>query len=149
MSNTSQGPHSKGKAPLEKKAKPIDLKDKYDTFFPIFSDEECKRVCSLNKKIMFMLKYFNDKILKEIRMHNYVNALCKKLGWHKLKIVQYDVFLELTIKFYTILKIKDEEQRIFSCRFFRKEYNFDYMNSWLKFLVFSKEVFVNLLPNST
>ena len=36
------------------------------------------------------------------------------------------MFLELTIEFYTTLKIKDEEQRIFSCRFFEKEYNFDY-----------------------
>ena len=41
-------------------------------------------------------------------------------------MVQYDGFLELTIEFYTILKIKDEEKRIFSCRFFGKEYNFNY-----------------------
>ena len=36
------------------------------------------------------------------------------------------MFLELTIEFYTTLKIKDEEQRIFSCRFFGKKYEFDY-----------------------
>ena len=59
-------------------------------------------------------------------MHDFVNVLYKRLGWYTLKMVQYDVFLELTIKFYTTLKIKDEEQRIFSCRFFGKEYKFDY-----------------------
>ena len=32
----------------------------------------------------------------------------------------------MNVEFYTTLKIKDEEQRIFSCRFFGKEYNFDY-----------------------
>ena len=36
------------------------------------------------------------------------------------------MFHELTIEFYTTLKIKDEEQRIFSCRFFGQEYEFDY-----------------------
>ena len=60
-----------------------------------------------------MTKYFDDKTLKEIRMHDFVNVLCKKLGWYKLKIVQYDVLLQLTIEFYTTLKIKDEEQRSF------------------------------------
>ena len=36
------------------------------------------------------------------------------------------MFLELTIEFYTNLKIKDEEQRIFSYKFFGKKYDFAY-----------------------
>ena len=55
-----------------------------------------------------MLKYFDDKILKKIGMHDYVNALCRKIGYHKLKMMQYDIFLELTIEFYTTLKIENQ-----------------------------------------
>ena len=33
---------------------------------------------------------------------------------------------ELNVEFYTTLKIKDEEHIIFSRRFFRNEYEFDY-----------------------
>ena len=36
------------------------------------------------------------------------------------------MFYERSVEFYTTLKIKDEEERIFSCRFFGKEYEFDY-----------------------
>ena len=65
-------------------------------------------------------------------MFEYVNLLCKRMGWYKLKIVKYDVFHELIIEFYATLKIKDEEQRIFSCRFFGKEYEFDYdLMTWI------------------
>ena len=102
------------------------LKYEYDAFFPIFLDEEGKRFCSLSKRNIYMPKYFDDQILKNIGMHDFVNILYKRLGWFKLKIVQYDVFLELTIEFYITLKIKNEELRILACRFFRKEYEFDY-----------------------
>ena len=50
----------------------------------------------------------------------------KKLGWSKLVVAQYDVFYELTIEFYTTLKILDENHGVFSCRFFGKENYFDY-----------------------
>ena len=93
--------------------KPMDLKDKYDAFFPILSDEEGKRFYSLSKRNICMPKYFDDQIFKDIGMHDFINILCKKLGWYKLKTVKYDVFLELTIEFCTTLKIKDKEQRIF------------------------------------
>ena len=59
-------------------------------------------------------------------MHDFVNLLCERLGWFKVKIVKYDVFYEFNVEFYTTLKIKYEEQRIFSCRFFGNEYEFDY-----------------------
>ena len=126
MSSNSWRSNAKGNTVIEIRPKPTDLKDECDAFFPIFSDEEGKRFCSLSKRNICIPKYFNDQLLKDIRTHDFVNVLCKKLGWFKLKTVKYDVFLKLTIEFYTTLKIKDEEQRIFACRFFGKEYEFDY-----------------------
>ena len=70
-------------------------------------------------------------------MHDFVNLLYKRLGWFKVKIVKYDVFYELNVEFYTTLKIKNEEQRIFSCRFFGNEYKFDY-NLMTKIFSFSE-----------
>ena len=60
-----------------------------------------------------MPKYFDDQLMKDIGMHDFVNMLCRRLGQFKLKTVKYDVFYELTVKFYTTLKIKDQEQKIF------------------------------------
>ena len=45
---------------MEKKPKPMDLKDKYNAFFRIFSDEERKRLYSLSKRNICMPKYFDD-----------------------------------------------------------------------------------------
>ena len=111
---------------MEIRPKPIDLKEEYDAFFPIYSDEEGKKFYSLLKRNLSMPKQFDNQLLQDIHMFDYVNLLCKRMGWYKLKIVKYDMFHELTIEFYTTLKIKDEEQRIFSCRFFGQEYEFDY-----------------------
>ena len=82
-------------------------------FFPINLDEEGKRFSSLCKRNICIPKYFDDQLLKDMGMHDFVNLLCKRLGWFKVKIVKYDVFYELIVEFYTTLKIKDEEQRIF------------------------------------
>ena len=123
MSNNSRRSNKKGKTPMEIRPKPIDLKEEYDAFFPIYSDEEGKKFCSLLKRNLSMPKHFDDQLFQDIHMFDYVNLLYKRMGWYKLKIVKYDVFHELTIEFYTTLKIKDEEQRIFSCRFFGQEYD--------------------------
>ena len=48
-----------------------------------------------------------------------------------------DVFYELSVEFYTTLKIKDQEQRIFSCRLFGTEYEFDY-NLMIEIFSFSE-----------
>ena len=111
---------------MEIRPNPTDLKEEYDAFFPTFSNEEGKRFSSLSKRNICTPKYFDDQLLKDIGMHDFLNVLYKRLGWFKLKIVKYNMFYELTIEFYTTLKIKDEEQRIFSCSFFGKEYEFDY-----------------------
>ena len=50
MSSNSRRSNAKGKTPMEKKPKPMGLKDKYNAFFPIFLDEEGKRFYSLSKK---------------------------------------------------------------------------------------------------
>ena len=105
MSSNSRRSNAKGKAPID----PTNLKDKYNAFFPIFSNEEGKRFYSLSKRNICMPKYFDHQILKDIGMHDFVNILCKRQGWYKSKMVQYNVFLELTIEFYATLKIKDEE----------------------------------------
>ena len=109
MYSNSQGLNGKVKTPMEIRPKPMDLKEEYDAFFPIYSDEEGKRFSSLCKRNICMPKYFDDQLLKDIRMHDFVNLLCRRLGWFKLKIVKYDVFYELTVELYTILKVKDEE----------------------------------------
>ena len=98
---------------MEIRPKPMDLKEEYDAFFPIYSDEEGKRFSSLCKRNICMPKYFDDQLLKDIGMHDFVNLLCRRLGWFKLKTVKYDVFYELSVEFYTTLKIKDQEQKIF------------------------------------
>ena len=48
------------------------------------------------------------------------------MRWLQLKSIKYEVFFELSIEFYTTLKIIDEKLGIFSCRFCGKEYLFDY-----------------------
>ena len=79
MSSNSQRSNAKGKAPIEIRSKPTDLKDKYDAFFSILSDEKGKRFCSLSKRNICMPKYFDNQILKDIGMHDFVNVLCKRL----------------------------------------------------------------------
>ena len=93
--------------------KPMDLKEEYDAFLLIYSDEEGKRFSSFSKRNICIPKYFDDQLLKDIGMHDFVNLLCKRLGWFKVKTVKHDVFYELNVKFYTTLKIKNKEQRIF------------------------------------
>ena len=80
MSSNSQRFNAKGKTPIEIRPKPMDLKEEYDAFFPICSDEEGKRFSSLSKRNICMPKYFNDQLLKDIGMHDFVNLLCKRLG---------------------------------------------------------------------
>ena len=111
---------------MEIRPKPIDIKEEYDAFFPIYSDEEGKKFSSLCKRNICMPKYFDEQLLKDMGVHDFVNLLCKRLGWFKVKTVKYDVFYELMVEFYTTLKIKDDKQRIFLCRFFGNEYEFDY-----------------------
>ena len=94
---------------MEIRPKPMDLKEEYDVFFPIYLDEGGKRFSSLCKRNICMPKYFDDQFLKDIGMYGFVNLLCKRLGWFKLKIVKYDIFYELIVEFYTTSKIKDEE----------------------------------------
>ena len=55
-----------------------------------------------------------------------LNTLCARMGWLQLKTIKYEVFFELSIEFYTTLKIIDDKLGIFSCRFCGKEYLFDY-----------------------
>ena len=59
---------------MEIRLKPMDIKDKYDAFFPIFSDEEGKRFSSLSKRNICMPKYFDYQLLKNIGMHDFVNV---------------------------------------------------------------------------
>ena len=65
---------------MEIRLKPINLKEKYDAFFPIYSDEEGKKFCSLLKRNLSMPKHFDDQLLQDIHMFEYVNLLCKRMG---------------------------------------------------------------------
>ena len=47
------------------------------------------------------------------------------MRWTKFVNLKYDTFYELTIEFYTTFKIIDKKEKIYSCRFFGKEYRFD------------------------
>ena len=109
-----------------KKGELKDISKDYDAFFPIYSEEEGKRFCSLVKRKFSLPKYFDDEILVGIEMKDFVNTLCERMGWKQLKLVQYEVFFELSIEFYTTLKIVDENLGLFSCRLFGKEYKFHY-----------------------
>ena len=80
MSNNSRRSNKKVKTPMEIRPKPIHLKEEYDAFFPIYSDEEGKRFCSLLKRNLSMPKHFDDQLLKDIHMFDYVNLLCKRMG---------------------------------------------------------------------
>ena len=80
MSNNSRRSNKKVKTPMEIRPKPTDVKEEYDAFFPIYSDEECKKFCSLLKRNLSMPKHFDDQLLKEIHMFEYVNFLCKRMG---------------------------------------------------------------------
>ena len=60
MSNNSRRFNAKGKIPMEIRPKPMNLKEEYDVFFPIYSDEEGKRFSSLCKRNICMPKYFDD-----------------------------------------------------------------------------------------
>ena len=84
---------------MELKPKPIGIKEEYDAFFPIYSDEEGKKFSSLYKRNICMPKYFDDQLMKDIGMHDFMNVLCRSLVWFKVKIVKYDVFYDLTVEF--------------------------------------------------
>ena len=73
-----------------------------------------------------MPKYFDDELLVELGMKEFIDNLCARMRWLQLKSIKYEVFFELSIQFYTTLKIIDEKLRIFSCRFCGKGYLFDY-----------------------
>ena len=45
-----QHSQAKGKKPINSKGKQCDIRDEYDAVFPIFSEDEGKRFCSLVKK---------------------------------------------------------------------------------------------------
>ena len=88
MSRTkNQQPNAKGKNPIRRKGEPRDIKNKYGTFFPIYSEEECKRLCPLTKRKFILLKYFDDKVLEDIGMKDFINSFCERMGWKQLKLV--------------------------------------------------------------
>ena len=60
MSSNNRRSNAKKKALMEIRPKPTDLKEEYDTFFPIYSDEEGKRFSSLSKRNTCMPEYFDD-----------------------------------------------------------------------------------------
>ena len=99
MSSNIRRSNAKGKTTMEIRLKPADIKEEYDAFFPIYSDEKGKRFSSLSKRNICMPKYFDDQLLKDIGMHDFVNLLCRRLGWFKLKILKYYVFYELSVEF--------------------------------------------------
>ena len=45
---------------MEIRPKPMDLKEEYDAFFPIYLDKEGKRFSSLSKRNTCMPEYFDD-----------------------------------------------------------------------------------------
>ena len=64
MSSNSQRFNGKGKTPIEIRPKPMDLKEEYDAFFPIYLDEESKRFSSFCKRNVCMPKYFDDQLFE-------------------------------------------------------------------------------------
>ena len=141
--NSGKKPINSGKKPINSGGKQSDISDDYDAFFPIYSEDEGKQFCSLVKRKISMPKYFDDRLLDELEMKDFIDNLCARMGWLQLKTIKYVVFFELIVEFYTTLKIIDEKLGIFSCRFYGKEYLFDYELSMM-FLDFLREVFVNL-----
>ena len=112
-----QHSQAKGKKPINSRGKQCDIRDDYDAFFPIYSEDEGKRFCSLVKRKFSMPKYFDDRLLDELEMKDFIDNLCARMGWLQLKTIKYEVFFELTVEFYTTLKIVNEKLGIFSCRF--------------------------------
>ena len=80
MSSNSRMSNKKGKTQIEIRPKPIDLKEEYGAFFPIYSDEKGKKFYSLVKRNLCMPKHFDDQLLQDIHMYEYVNLLCKRMG---------------------------------------------------------------------
>ena len=66
------------------------------------------------------------KFLVELEMKEFIDNLCARMEWLQLQSIKYEAFFELSIEFYTTLKIINEKLGIFSCRFYGKEYLFDY-----------------------
>ena len=74
MSNNSRRSNKRVKTPMEIRPKPIDLKEEYDACFPIYSDEKGKKFCSLLKRNLSIPKHFDDQLLQDIHMFEYVNC---------------------------------------------------------------------------
>ena len=102
------------------------MRNEYEALFVIHSDEEGKKLCSLVKKNFSKSKYFDDEVLLNMGIKGTIDVFCNKLGWSKLATAQYKIFFELTIEFYTTFKILDANQGVFSFRFLRKEYYYNY-----------------------
>ena len=94
-----QHSQAKGKKPINSRGKQCDIRDDYDAFFPIYSEDEGKRFCSLVKRKFSMPKYFDDRLLDELEMKDFIDNLCVRIGWLQLKTIKYEVFFELTDKF--------------------------------------------------
>ena len=51
-----------------------DIRANYEVFFPIYSEEKGKRLCSLVKRKFSMPKYFEEDVLIDIGLKNTINS---------------------------------------------------------------------------
>ena len=91
-----QHPHAKGKKPIKSGGRPLDISNDYDASCPLYSEDEGKRFCSLVKRKFSMPKYFDDELLVDIEMKEFIDKLCERMGWLRLSSSKYEeVFVNL------------------------------------------------------
>ena len=94
----------------------VNLASKVDAPFPIYSSEELKKYFSLSQRSFMIPKHLDMETLEGVKLKGRVKELCDRLGWGKFIGLTHSVFKELTLEFYTALKLSDQAHKKFECR---------------------------------
>ncbi|KAJ8748740.1 hypothetical protein K2173_011292 [Erythroxylum novogranatense] len=85
----------------------------YDVPFPIYSEEEGERYRELQTKSIEVPTYFNFEVLDQIGLTDKLMALCRrgKLDWFVR--MNYPIYHDLTLEFFTSLKFVSSKSKKF------------------------------------
>ena len=105
---------------MEIRPKPIDIKEEYDAFFPIYSDEEGKKFSSLCKKVKSFLhqlmsrqfapmKYLSSSSLQRVGLLNEVNMYVSRMGWEAFVMMKHPTYVVPTCEFLSSFEFDVDE----------------------------------------
>ena len=94
----------------------VNLALKVDAPFLIYSSEELDKYFSLSQRSFIISKCLDMGTLEGINLKRRVKELYDILGWENFIGLTHPVFKELTLEFYTTLKLSDKAYKKFEYR---------------------------------